>query len=108
MKVLPGDRKILVTPGMVELGERMAEEHAMIGEYAAGICTDVCLVASHRIPTFRQALLQKGFPEQNLHDFNTLNDVREWMKTILKPGDVVLFENDLPDLYETVKPFSLF
>ena len=105
LQILPGNRKILVTPGMVELGNRMDEEHALLGEYAATICSDICLIAAGRIRAFKEALLKKGFLEQNLHEFTTLNDAREWMKTELKPGDVVLFENDLPDLYETAKPF---
>ena len=108
LKILPGNRKILVTPGMVELGEKTDEEHRKIAPYATQNCDIICLVAPGRVPSFPKAIIEHGFPKENLHFFETLQTARKWLQTELKQGDVVLFENDLPDLYEVIKPFKLF
>ncbi len=108
LRVLPGKRKILVTPGMVELGDKNAEEHEKIGAKAAGICDLVCHVAPHRTPSFRQGLLKKQFLSENLYTFPSLLDTREWLNQQVRSGDVILFENDLPDVLETQSAFRLF
>lgn len=108
LKTLPGQRKILVTPGMVELGIRHDEEHRRIGKIAAASCDYVLLVVSHRIQAMKEGLLESGFPRENCLEFPTLQAARGWMEKELKAGDVVLFENDLPDLYEVQTAFRLF
>ncbi len=107
LRVLPGTNKILITPGMVELGGKHAEEHARVAEKAAQVCDAIALVAPKRIPELREGLLKNGFPEENLHEFDTLNAAKEWLDTVIRSGAVVLFENDLPDLYESPSAFTL-
>jgi UDP-N-acetylmuramoyl-tripeptide--D-alanyl-D-alanine ligase len=107
LSLLPGTRKILVTPGMVELGAKTEEEHAKLGPLAAKHCDIICLIAPDRVPSFQNAILAHQFPPQHLHTFATLNEARQWLQQELKAGDVILFENDLPDLYEVSNPFTL-
>ncbi|RJP27496.1 MAG: UDP-N-acetylmuramoyl-tripeptide--D-alanyl-D-alanine ligase [Candidatus Omnitrophota bacterium] len=106
LQSLPGERKILVTPGMVELGDKKEEEHLRIAAHAAKMCHRICLIAPERIPEMRSGLLQNGFPSENIHEFASLLNAREWMNGFLRAGDVVLFENDLPDVYESPSAFS--
>ncbi len=40
---LPGGKKVLVTPGMIELAEREAEEHRLLGQRAAAVCDEVMM-----------------------------------------------------------------
>ncbi|MFB3786314.1 MAG: UDP-N-acetylmuramoyl-tripeptide--D-alanyl-D-alanine ligase [bacterium] len=108
LQSLPGGRKFLVTPGMVELGSESESAHRQLAPLAALACDRIALVAPGRIPSFVSGLLEKGFPRDNLCEFNTLGDARNWLQTELRPGDVVLFENDLPDLYEEPSAFTLF
>lgn len=107
LEILPGKPKVLVTPGMVELGERMNAEHENLAPLAARCSDIICLVAAHRISAFREALLQIGFPVENLYTFATLNEARSWLRENITSGGVILFENDLPDLYETGTAFPL-
>lgn len=107
LKILSGKRKILITPGMVELGSRHDEEHRNLAVIAAESCDIAVLVAPQRIEAFHEGLLQNGFPAENIHSFPNLQEARAWLDTILQPGDIVLFENDLPDLYETQTAFKL-
>ncbi|HEX4979309.1 MAG TPA: UDP-N-acetylmuramoyl-tripeptide--D-alanyl-D-alanine ligase [Acidimicrobiales bacterium] len=88
------NRVVLVTPGMVELGPRQHEENARFAAAASEICTDIVVIGS----TNRRAL-QSGAHEGRARV--TLVDDRagatSWVKENTAVGDVVLFENDLPD-----------
>lgn len=105
LQTMPGQRKILVTPGMVELGECSIVEHQKIAEIAAQVCDWIVIVAGKRIPEFKEGLTQHGMPDKNIIERNTLDEARDWLTYHVKEGDVVLFENDLPDLYETPAAF---
>lgn len=93
-------RRVLVTPGMVELGEQEREENRRIGGYAAPRVNHVVLVGEEeRISPLREGLLSEGFLTENIEEVKTLRDAAAHLSRYNKPGDVVLFENDLPDLY---------
>jgi UDP-N-acetylmuramoyl-tripeptide--D-alanyl-D-alanine ligase len=94
-----GGRKILVTPGFVELGNREEEENRQLGLQAAKVCDIVFLVGAKRTRPIFEGLKEAGFSETNIFVEKSLSDVTERFKKILKTGDVVLFENDLPDTY---------
>lgn len=107
LSVLPGGKKIVVTPGMVELGAREDEEYRAIAPHIAKAADVVLLVAAHRIPALYEALLENGMTDDSVKRFGRLDEARACLDTIISPGDVVLYENDLPDLYENVVPFRL-
>jgi len=94
-----GGRRILVTPGMIELGELEEEANREFGKQAAESCDLAVLVGVKRIDPIRQGLLANGFPAENIWVVPTLTEGLEKMKTYLKPGDTMLLENDLPDQY---------
>jgi UDP-N-acetylmuramoyl-tripeptide--D-alanyl-D-alanine ligase len=90
-----GGRRVVVTPGMVELGPRQAEENAKFAERIAnGGGTDLVIVGH----TNRRALTE-GAARGNVQV--VLVDTREqavaWVQQHAGPGDAVLYENDLPD-----------
>lgn len=92
-------RKILVTPGMVELGELAKQENKIFGENAAKVCDYVFLVGERQTRDIFDGLSSSGFPNENIFIATSLNDVTEQLGKIVRAKDVVLFENDLPDLY---------
>lgn len=96
-----GGRRILVTPGMAELGAKHDDAHAEIGRRAAHT-TDVTLaVRPERIPTFLAAFRQENTGAE-LIECARFADAKAWLDANLGPADIVLIENDLPDLYERV------
>jgi UDP-N-acetylmuramoyl-tripeptide--D-alanyl-D-alanine ligase len=96
---IEGGRRVLVTPGMVELGSAHDEEHRKIGLLARS-CVDVLLpVLSHRIPSLISGY-QFENPESIVVPCANFAAAQEWMNGNLGRLDVVLLENDLPDLYE--------
>ncbi len=91
-------RKILVTPGIVELGRAHNEVHKAIGNYAVAKCDVALVVNPKRIQSFVKAYRFNG--GKDLHEFDTFDDAQRWLVENLNENDVVLIENDLPDIYE--------
>jgi UDP-N-acetylmuramoyl-tripeptide--D-alanyl-D-alanine ligase len=93
-------RRILVTPGMVELGTEQDARNEELGAKAAATCDYVILVGLNQTAAIRRGLDGAGFAQDHVFSVRNLNDGLEALKGIVRAGDVVLFENDLPDLYE--------
>jgi len=92
----PG-RRILITPGMIELGDQAVPAHIKIAELAAETCSVIMLVGRAYPDEFAQTIRDTGFPADSLHLTASLDEASAILATIIGPGDVVLFENDLPD-----------
>ena len=93
-------RKIIVTPGMVELGDIEETENFKFGEQIASVCDIAILVGKKRTLPIYQGMKKHNFNEDNLYVVNSLNEATEILKTLTRVNDVVLFENDLPDTYD--------
>ena len=96
LKLFDG-RKIVVTPGLVELGQLSESLNAELG--AALVGTEVVLVGETLILPVRKGYLEAGGDEALLHTVPTLSLAQEWLSKELSEGDCVLFLNDLPDIY---------
>lgn len=92
-------RRVLVTPGMVELGELQDQENHRLGTEASRYATDIILVGVEQTRPIAAGVRAAGFPEENLHVVSTLKEAVDWTNMQLRPGDTVLFLNDLPDTY---------
>jgi len=95
----PAGRRILVTPGMVELGDLEVEANRELGRLAAEACQIAILVGVKRTEPIREGLLEAGFPESAITVVRDIAGATEVLAGLTRSGDVVLFENDLPDLY---------
>jgi UDP-N-acetylmuramoyl-tripeptide--D-alanyl-D-alanine ligase len=93
------DRRVLVTPGMVELGDREVEENERFGSQAAEVCDLVVLVGEERSRPIRAGLSAADFPDERIHVVANSSEAQALLAKTTRRGDVVLFENDLPDLY---------
>ena len=94
-----GGRRILVTPGMVELGAAHREEHERIGRLAATHVDVLVAVAPQRVEPLAAAF-KAAAPERPVVPCAGFAEARQWLDRNLNGQDVVLIENDLPDLYE--------
>ena len=92
-------RKVYVTPGLVEMGEQTQEVHQVIGEHLATVADKVILIRNSVTPFIADGLLSKGFNQDNIHWFNSSLEAHNRIPKIIKPGDVVMFQNDWPDNY---------
>ncbi|OGE81405.1 MAG: hypothetical protein A3H72_01040 [Candidatus Doudnabacteria bacterium RIFCSPLOWO2_02_FULL_48_8] len=102
IKVLAGfqdKRKIYVTPGLVEMGSRTEAVHKEIGKQLAHAADVVILIKNSATPFIEQGLLQEGFKSENIKWFGSAHLAHNAIKSIVKPGDVILFQNDWPENY---------
>ena len=91
-------QRILVTPGMVELGDRQDALNRELGEYAATKCDYAVLVGLKQAPPLKEGLLAGGFPEERIFVAATLTEGLNFVNNLPREGErIVLLENDLPD-----------
>lgn len=94
----PSGSKVVVTPGMIELGNRAHEENARFGEAASRMATHLIVVGA----TNRRALLAgatrfSGTSGASVITVDSRDEAADWVRAHLGAGDAVLWENDLPD-----------
>ncbi len=91
-----GGRRVVVTPGMVELGARQQAENEAFARAAVEVASDLIVVGQ----TNRVALLKGAAGSTaNVVSLATRDEAVEWARSNLGDGDAVLYENDLPDHY---------
>jgi len=91
-------RRILVTPGMVELGERQAALNEELGAYAAEKCDYTVLVGERQAPPLKKGLLKAGFDEEKIFVAMDLHQALSYVQSLpAVERQIVLLENDLPD-----------
>jgi UDP-N-acetylmuramoyl-tripeptide--D-alanyl-D-alanine ligase len=89
-------RKVVVTPGMVEMGRIQFEENRKLATQIAATATDLVVVGK----TNRLALLEGSVGGAAVVTVvESRPEAVEWVHSHLRPGDAVLYENDLPDHY---------
>ena len=92
--------RILITPGMVELGEDEAEYNRKFGTYAADCCDRIFLVGKKHTEPIKDGILSKGFPEKNIEVFDNVQDaIARAYAVKTEQHKYILLENDLPDNY---------
>lgn len=92
-------RKIVLTPGLVELGKMENLLNLEFGKTLAKYADLVFVIGKHNAEMLVSGLIEGGMPRENITFAKNLNKANEELNKILKEGDVVLFENDLPDNY---------
>ncbi len=95
----PATRRLLVTPGMVELGELEAQLNRRFGEQVGAVCDIAILVGPARTEPIREGLAATGMDPAGVHVVRDIAEATELLGRLTRAGDVVLFENDLPDTY---------
>ena len=92
-------RHVIVTPGMVEQGEKEDEINRQFGAQMAGKCDVVILVGKRHTQPIVEGLRAAGMAQENIFVTGSLEEATGVLGKIGQLGDVVLFENDLPDNY---------
>ncbi len=92
-------KKIYVTPGLVEMGEKSPDIHYNIGVGLTGTADLVVLIKNSVTPNIERGLLKEGFNPKNIIWFDSADVAYKSIKSLAKPGSVVLLQNDWPDNY---------
>lgn len=94
-----GCRKIIVTPGLVELGDAEFEHNRRLGEEIAKYCDTAVLVGKKRAIPIAEGIRDAGFPQEQLLIVEDFGEALAYLQKTVTKDCAVLFENDLPDNY---------
>lgn len=100
LKMMPGKR-VIVTPGMIELGNTQYEENLNLGRQIAKVCDEVILVGEKQTKPIYEGLQLENYNEEKIHVINNVVVAYQLLNKMYEPGKEIyaLFENDLPDQY---------
>lgn len=90
-------KKIIMTPGMIELGDMDAEVHLEFGKQIAKVCDKVVLIGEIKTRNIVKGLEASHYNMENVVVLKTVYDGFAYIRKIISKGDVILIENDLPD-----------
>ncbi|NLV57209.1 MAG: UDP-N-acetylmuramoyl-tripeptide--D-alanyl-D-alanine ligase [Clostridiales bacterium] len=93
-------RRIIVTPGMVELGEKEAEYNREFGRRIAESADIAIIIGKKRAIPIIEGLREGGFSPDQIHHVGSLTESTTVLHDLVQPTDTVLYENDLPDNYQ--------
>ena len=91
--------KVIVTPGMIELGSKQYELNYLFGKFISEVCDYVILVGKEQTKPIYEGLIDKNYLKDKIY---VINDVKESFEIINKidgKNKYVLLENDLPDIF---------
>lgn len=95
--------KVIITPGMVELGDQEEEMNRRLGRHAARYCDFIIIVGQNRSPAIMDGARRAGYNESNIYVADHIHDALEKADQLSRDlteeeGPMtVLLENDLPD-----------
>ena len=100
LKMMDGT-KVVVTPGMVELGKKEKEKNYEFGTKISSSCDYVILIGQKRTKVIYDALIDNNFDKDNVFILNRVVDAYPIINALKeeKKDIYALFENDLPDIY---------
>lgn len=93
-------RRIVITPGMIELGDKQAEYNRRFGEQMAAVADYVMIVGTYNRAAILEGLQAGGMKEEAIFLADSFTTAQARLVQIARAGDVVLYENDLPDTFK--------
>lgn len=93
-------QRIIVTPGMIELGEKQYDLNKALGRYIGENVDIAIVVGKYNHDALVAGLEESSIKEGCVYAVDTFNAAQEVLRGILKSGDTVLYENDLPDSFK--------
>ena len=102
LSTFEGGKKIIITPGMIELGASEEVENERFGRHIGESAIDLAiLVGSQRtLPILKGIESAETDKKTQIKVVDSLFDANRYLKEVAESGDIVLYENDLPDSYQ--------
>ena len=92
-------KKVIITPGLVELGEKEFECNKALGAAAAKVCDKIIFVGKKRSEPLVEGAKEAGYNTDNMYIAASFMEAMEIYSSFADGNTVVLLENDLPDNY---------
>ncbi len=98
LSMMPNQR-FIVTPGMIDLGEKQNEINRHFGTLMKGKADVVILVGKNQTKPIYEGLQDSGFDLEKVVVLDTEKEAFRYVWQAAKPEDTILLENDLPDAF---------
>ncbi len=97
LRSLTGGKRIVITPGMIELGDEQERLNTEFGRKIAD-CADIAIIVGQ----YNREAILAGLKDADIdvHTVDTFTQAQELLQTLAIPGSAVLYENDLPDTFK--------
>lgn len=95
-----GGKRIIVTPGMIELGDRQFDLNKALGQYIGEKVDIAIIVGNYNREALSAGVRSTDFNKNNLYEVPSFEAAQQLLATLLESGDTVLYENDLPDTFK--------
>ncbi len=99
LSTFEGMKKVIITPGLIELGEREAECNFNLGKRAGEVCDVIILVGLTRSKPIKEGVESTDFNTESLYTAASFKEAMKLYSGLADKNTVVLLENDLPDNY---------
>ncbi len=100
LRRMTGGKRIIITPGMIELGEKQGKYNSEFGQQIAEACDYAIIVGHYNRNDIDYGLKKAKFPEDKIFFAESFAEAQAHLIQIAQPGDTVLYENDLPDTFQ--------
>ncbi len=95
-----GGCRFVITPGMIELGDRQEDLNREFGRKIAEASDVAIVVGRYNREAIVSGIESANNPKLELHVVDTFAEAQALMISKARPGDAVLYENDLPDTFK--------
>ncbi|MDE6843920.1 MAG: hypothetical protein K2J24_10390 [Muribaculaceae bacterium] len=99
LKGFTDGKRIIVTPGMIELGSEQYNLNRDLGEYIAGKVDIAIIVGKYNRDAIVEGLKKGQMKESDIIIVDTFTQAQTTLQSLLASKDTVLYENDLPDTF---------
>lgn len=100
LAMLQTGKRIIITPGMIELGDQQYELNRKFGEGIAASADVAIVVGQYNRDAIIEGITNSPRKDIRILEAQTFSDAQRMLMSLAKSGDVVLYENDLPDTFK--------
>ncbi|MBO5053061.1 MAG: UDP-N-acetylmuramoyl-tripeptide--D-alanyl-D-alanine ligase [Muribaculaceae bacterium] len=100
LSMMTAGERIVITPGMIELGEKQYELNREFGCKIAKSCDYAYIVGQYNRQAILEGITDGGMSEDRVKTFDTFLEAQTYLIKTFHAGDTVLYENDLPDTFK--------
>ena len=93
-------KRIVVTPGMIELGDRQVELNEEFGRNIAKSADIAIVVGLYNRDAISKGLADGKLSEEKVYKVDSFTEAQKVLSDLLEKGDTILYENDLPDSFK--------
>ena len=100
LRQMTSGKRIVITPGMIELGDRQKELNYRLGTYIATAADIAIIVGRYNRQALTDGIASVEGSQCRVETADTFAEAQLMLGSIARSGDTVLYENDLPDTFK--------